>query len=167
MGHTNLNRWEGIGRIARDPELSYTQNQTALCKFAIACGRKFKNANGDQVEHVDFFDIVAWGNLATIISQYQHKGDLIYIEGRLSQEKWVDKDTQKNRSKIAITATGCEFLGGKSGGSAPGPAPAPGQPAGAPAGGSAPDMGGGPPAPSSDPFPGFDEESLGDDEVPF
>ena len=100
-----------VGRLTRDPELSYTSNEMAICKFSIANNR-FKRKD-QQDDEVNYFDIVTWDKLATLCDKFLAKGRQVIVEGRLKQDRFVDKNTGQNRSKIEITATNIQFLGSK------------------------------------------------------
>ena len=109
----DMNSVSIIGRLTRDPELAYTQSQVAVCRFSVANNRI---GAGNQ-EEVNFFDIVTWDKLATTCSQYLRKGRQVGILGRLSQNRFQDKQTGANRSKIEIVALSVQFIGGQDGGS--------------------------------------------------
>lgn len=94
-----------VGRLTRDPELSYTQNNTPMCRFSIA------NNRGNQEGDVNFFDVVAWNKTAEVVHQVVRKGSQVAIEGKLKQNKFVDKATGQNRSVVNIIASSVQFLG--------------------------------------------------------
>jgi single-strand DNA-binding protein len=91
----SLNKVILIGNLTRDPELRYTPNGSAVTGFSIATNRTWKDSTGQQKEEVDFHRIVAWTKLAEICSQYLHKGTKVYIEGRLQNHKYTDKQGQE------------------------------------------------------------------------
>jgi single-strand DNA-binding protein len=84
------------GRLAKDPELRYTNTGLAICKFTLAL-----NHSKDKVS---FIDCTAWNDMAKMISQKKKKGDYLKISGTIRQETWQDKQTGQNKSKISITA---------------------------------------------------------------
>jgi single-strand DNA-binding protein len=102
----DINEWVGAGRLTRDPELSYTKNQTSVCNFSIA-------SNGMKEGEVSFFDVTAWSKTADNVAKFLKKGSQCIIEGRLHQDRFQDKDGQ-NRSKVKIIARIVQFIGGKS-----------------------------------------------------
>ena len=112
----NLNKVMLIGNLTREPELRYTPSGAAVCEFTLAINRKYK----DKEETV-FVGVVAWERKAELIQEYCHKGDPLYVEGRLTQDSWEDKDGNK-RSKTKVTLYDMQFLGSrKSAESAPPP----------------------------------------------
>lgn len=87
-----------IGNLTRDPNLRYTPNNTAVASFGIATNRSWTSAEGgEKQERVDFHNIVAWSKLAEICGQLLHKGDKIYVEGRLQTRDWKGQDGQDRR----------------------------------------------------------------------
>lgn len=91
-----LNKWEGMGRLTRDPELRRTPSGTAVVSFTIAVDRDFKGKNGDQ--ETDFIDIVAWRQTAEFVSKYFTKGRMAVVEGRLQIREYTNKDGQKRKA---------------------------------------------------------------------
>jgi single-strand DNA-binding protein len=94
-----------IGRLTADPEVRYLESGKAIATFSIAITR--------TRDESDFFDVQAWEKTADVVSQYCKKGSQIGIEGRLRQERWQDRETQKPRSKVIVIANRIELLGSK------------------------------------------------------
>lgn len=84
-----------IGRLGQDPEVRYTQSNTAVATLNMATSERYKDANGEFKEKTEWHRVVAWGRLAEICQQYLHKGSLIYIEGPLQTRQWEDNQGQK------------------------------------------------------------------------
>ncbi|MBV8781906.1 MAG: single-stranded DNA-binding protein [Phycisphaerae bacterium] len=101
-----------IGHLARDPELKFLQNQTAVCSFSVATNHKWKTSSGEEREDVTFIDCTAWGKRGEVINQYLKKGNPIFIAGRLRQETWEDKNGGGKRSKHTVVVENFQFLGG-------------------------------------------------------
>lgn len=110
----SLNRCEFIGNLGSDPDVRYTQAGTEVSNFSIACNEKYKNKNGEMVEHTEWVNITAWGKLSEICSKYLHKGDKVYIAGPLKTEKWEDKDGN-TRYTTKVNARELVMLGSKGG----------------------------------------------------
>lgn len=92
----SLNRIDLMGRLARDPEIRYTQKETPVASFSIAVDRDGKDAG------VDFIDIVAWSGTATFAQNYFHKGDPVVVSGRLQMRSWEDKNGNKRVSAEVV-----------------------------------------------------------------
>ena len=99
-----LNKAMLTGRLTREPEYRSTSTGRAVATFSLAVNRRFKGADGQPHEEVDFIDVQAWERQAEFARNYLHKGNAVYVEGRFRQERWQDKDTGANRSKIVIVA---------------------------------------------------------------
>ncbi|MFL5626007.1 MAG: single-stranded DNA-binding protein [Ktedonobacteraceae bacterium] len=81
-----------IGNLGKDPEMNYTPSGLAITKFTLAVNRYKKSPTGERQDETDWFNIVAMEKRAEICNQYLHKGSKVYIEGRLSQRKYTDKN---------------------------------------------------------------------------
>jgi single-strand DNA-binding protein len=108
-----LNKIMLIGNLGRDPEMNYTQNGTALTKFSLAVSRSYKTSSGEKRDETEWFNIVAWDKLAETCNQYLHKGNKVYIEGRLTQRKYTDKEGNQ-RTAVDVIASDMEMLTPKS-----------------------------------------------------
>lgn len=101
-----LNTITIMGRLTRDPELRYTQSQTPVASFTVACERDF--AGQEQEKVTDFIDCVAWRQGGEFVNKYFHKGNMIIVDGRLQSRKWTDKEGNK-RVSWEINAEHCYF----------------------------------------------------------
>lgn len=129
----SLNKAMIIGNLTRDPELRQTSGGQSVCSFGVATNRQWNNAQGEKQEQAEYHNIVAWGRLAEICSQYLQKGRKVYVDGRLQTRDWEGQDGVK-RYRTEIVAENMIMLD-RSGGGAPGggggfdrPAPAAGGP---------------------------------------
>lgn len=97
----DLNKAMLIGRLTRDPEGRTTPSGQNVCSFGLATNRIWTNASGQKQEKVEYHNIVAWGKLADICTQYLQKGRKVYIEGRLQTRDWEGQDgVKRNRTEI-------------------------------------------------------------------
>ncbi len=96
-----------IGNLTRDPQLSYTSGNMAVCEFGIAINEKRKGQ-----EKVHFIDCKAFDKSAEFVNQYFRKGKAIQIIGKLAYSSWVTTDGQK-RSKVEVIANDVSFAGGR------------------------------------------------------
>jgi len=84
-----------IGNLGRDPEIKYTPSGQAVTNFSIATTERYKDKNGEQQERTTWHNIVAWGRQAEIAKEYLAKGSPVYIEGRIDNRSYEDKDGNK------------------------------------------------------------------------
>lgn len=90
-----LNKCIMIGRLTRDPEMSYTQSGIARCRFTLAVERGFTGSDGQK--QVDFIDVVTWRTLAENCNKYLRKGLMTAVVGRLEIRSYEGQDGQKRR----------------------------------------------------------------------
>jgi single-strand DNA-binding protein len=91
-----LNKVMIIGHLGRDPEMRYTPSGRPVTTFSVATSRSWHSADGERHEETEWFNIVAWGSLAEICNQHLHKGQQVYIEGRLQTRRWEDAEGNKH-----------------------------------------------------------------------
>ncbi|HSQ00482.1 MAG TPA: single-stranded DNA-binding protein [Candidatus Dormibacteraeota bacterium] len=133
-----------IGNLGRDPEVRFTPSGRAVAKFSVATTEKWTDQNGQKQEKTEWHNIVVWGKQAETCGQYLAKGRQVFIEGRITNRSYDDKDGNK-KYITEIIARDVRFLGG------------PGQGGGG--GGSVRDTGFSAPAGEDGPPP--------DDDIPF
>ncbi len=93
-----LNKVLIIGRLGRDPEMRYTPSGRPVTTFSVATSRTWNTSEGGRRTETEWFNVVAWSNLAEICKQHLSKGRLVYIEGRLQTRHWEDPDGNKHSS---------------------------------------------------------------------
>lgn len=94
------------GRLVRDAELKYTQGGTAILSFTVASSADYKDT-----KHTNFVDCTLFGKLGEAISQYMTKGKQVSVGGELRQDKWQDRETGQNRSKLGVIVKDLQLLG--------------------------------------------------------
>jgi len=100
-----LNRAVLIGRLTKDPEVTISRREgreRAVARFTIAYNHRYRRGE-EWVEEPHFFDVRAFGKLAQAVGDRYHRGDLVFVEGRLSQDRWETEEGQR-RSRITIIA---------------------------------------------------------------
>jgi single-strand DNA-binding protein len=105
-----LNKVQIIGHLGKDPEMRYTPSGKPVTTFTAAVSRSWNSADGERHSETEWFNIVAWGNLAEICKQYLTKGQQVYIEGRLQTRRWDDKEGLKH-TNVEIVANEMMMLG--------------------------------------------------------
>lgn len=105
-----LNKIMIIGHLGRDPEMRYTPSGRPVTTFTVATSRTWNASDGERHTDTEWFNVVAWGNLAEICKQYLTKGQQVYIEGRLQTRRWDDADGNKH-TNVEIVASEMMILG--------------------------------------------------------
>ena len=104
-----MNKIMLIGNLGRDPEMSYTPNGVAVTKFSLAVSRMERSQSGERQKETDWFNIVAWRQLAETCNTYLRKGNKVFVEGRLLQRKYTDK-TGTERTALDVVINDMEML---------------------------------------------------------
>jgi single-strand DNA-binding protein len=112
MSKGTVNKVIIIGRLGADPEIRYMPNGNAVGNLRIATNDGYKDKDGQYVEQTEWHSVAVFGRNAENAEKYLKKGSLVYIEGRLSTEKWQDKGG-KDRSKTGIKAQEMQLMGDK------------------------------------------------------
>lgn len=131
-----------IGRLGADPEVRYTQSNTAVATLSLATSERYKDANGELQETTEWHRVVAWGRLAEILQQYAKKGSQLYVEGPIQTRAWEDRDGQK-RYTTEIKALTVQLLDSRGESAGGGNAAGAGRPAVGQSSGDDVDFGGG------------------------
>jgi single-strand DNA-binding protein len=142
-----VNRVILVGNLGKDPEVRYTSGGQAVANLRIATSRSWTDKQSNQrKEETEWHDVEVWGKQAEQCGEYLAKGRQVYVEGRLKTDKWQDKQSGQERSKVKVVAETVRFLGGGAGGGrgAGGGARSGPEDQGPPGGFEEPDMGPGP-----------------------
>ncbi|MDD5057488.1 MAG: single-stranded DNA-binding protein [Sideroxydans sp.] len=105
-----------IGRLGKDPETRYMTNGEAVTNVSLATSENYKDKNGEKQERTEWHNLVMYRRLAEIAGEYLKKGSLIYVEGRIQNRKYQDKEG-KDRYISEIVVNEMKMLGSKSGSS--------------------------------------------------
>ncbi len=148
----NVNRVILVGRLGKDPELSYLPSGQSVAKFSMATSRRYKDKSGEWKEETEWHNIVAWAKLGELCAQHLKKGRQAYVEGQIRSHSWEDREGKK-RTAVDIVVDSVVPLGsrGDDGGGEPARSAAP-----APAAKS-----------SSDDFGEPASQEITDDDIPF
>lgn len=91
-----LNKVMLIGNLGRDPEMRYTPSGKPVTSFSVATTRTWVTADGERHEATEWFNVVAWRELAEICHQHLSKGCRVYVEGRLQTRSWETANGQRH-----------------------------------------------------------------------
>jgi single-strand DNA-binding protein len=102
-----------IGNIGQAPEIKSFGNDNKLAKFSVATTETFKNAHGEKEKLTQWHNVVVWGKLASVVEKYMQKGQMIALEGQLTNRSYLDKSGNK-KYITEINANQIQMLGKKS-----------------------------------------------------
>lgn len=97
------------GNLVSDPELKTLANDNHVANFRLALNR-FYLKQGEKQKEVSYIDCEMWGRNAENFVKFMSKGRPALIKGRLRQDVWTDKETDKKRSKLIVVAEEFEFI---------------------------------------------------------
>ncbi len=92
-----------LGRLGKDPEVKYLDNNRAVANFTLATNEVFLDKSGNKVEQTDWHNIEMWDALAKNAEKVLKKGRTVFIEGKIKNDTWVDKEGNK-RTTMRIRA---------------------------------------------------------------
>jgi single-strand DNA-binding protein len=110
----SFNRITIVGYLGRDAELRYTPQGTAVCNFSVATTERRKDRGGEYQDVTTWFNVSLWGGKAEATNQYLSKGKLVYLEGRLTQREYQDRDGN-TRTSLDVNASDLQFIGPRGG----------------------------------------------------
>ncbi len=104
-----------VGRLGKDPEVRNLESGATVANFSMATTETYKDkTTGERKEITEWHNVVLWRGLADIAAKYLHKGDQVYIEGKLRTRSW-EKDNV-TRYTTEILGDNMTLLGSKPGG---------------------------------------------------
>jgi len=116
----SLNKVMLIGNVGAEPEIRTVGSGTKIAKVSLATNRTFNDRSGQQQEKTEWHRLTFWERLADLVEQYVHKGDRLYVEGRIEYSQTEDEKGQP-RYWTDIVVREMVMLGSGSGGPGGGP----------------------------------------------
>lgn len=101
-----------IGNLGKDPEVRHLDNGVKVTRFSLATTESYKDRDGNRKEQTEWHNIVLWRGLAEVAERFLKKGNTIYIEGKIRNRQWEDKEG-KTRYTTEIQADNMTMLGGR------------------------------------------------------
>jgi single-strand DNA-binding protein len=115
-----------VGNLGKDPEVRHLESGVAVASFSLATSESYKDRNsGERKTVTEWHNIVLWRGLAEVAEKYLHKGDQVYIEGRLRTRSWESEQGTKYTTEVIgdnMTMLGSKRSEGGQGAAAPSPA---------------------------------------------
>lgn len=110
----SLNKVMLIGNVGNDPEIRATSGGARVAKLSLATNRSWSGRDGQQQEKTEWHRLTFFGRLVDIVEQWVHKGDRLYVEGRLEYSQTQD-DQGGTKYWTDIVITEMVMLGGSGG----------------------------------------------------
>lgn len=94
-----------IGNLGKDPETRYFDGGGAVTKFSLATNENYQDRNGEWQKRTEWHDVECWNKLAERAEKILAKGMLIYVEGKLKNDTWQDKEGNNRRRTVVNILT--------------------------------------------------------------
>lgn len=107
-----LNKVMLIGNVGGDPEIRSLPSGSKVANFSLATSESYTDRNGQRQTQTEWHRIEMWDGLAGIAEQYVRKGDQIFVEGKIRNEKWTDQNGVE-RSGVRIRGLSMQMLGSR------------------------------------------------------
>ncbi|SFE43198.1 single-stranded DNA-binding protein [Thermoflexibacter ruber] len=112
-----------LGNLGKDPIVRRTENGVAVATFSLATSERYKDKDGNPQEKTEWHNIVLWRGLAEVAEKYLHKGDKVYIEGKLTTRSYEQDGIKKYVTEVVADTMNMLTPKGGSGGSSNIPPP--------------------------------------------
>src|SRR5271167_4617377 len=101
-----------LGNLGKDPEVKYTQGGMAVASFSLATTERAKDKDGNWQDRTEWHNIKAFGRTAEVAGEYLKKGRTVYIEGRIHNDSWDDKETGQKKYRTEVIVNDLIMVGG-------------------------------------------------------
>jgi single-strand DNA-binding protein len=109
----SVNKVTLLGNVGKDPEIRSTPGGTMVANFTLATSDNQKDAQGAWQERTEWHNLVAFKRTAEIVRDYVKKGAKLYIEGKITNRSWDDKESGQKRYKTEILVNDLVLLSGR------------------------------------------------------
>ncbi|MFN3839243.1 MAG: single-stranded DNA-binding protein [Cyclobacteriaceae bacterium] len=90
-----------VGRLGRDPEVRNLESGVSVANFTLATSESYRDrTTGERKETTEWHNIVLWRGLAEVAQKYLHKGDMVYVEGKLRTRSWEKEGVTRYTTEI-------------------------------------------------------------------
>jgi single-strand DNA-binding protein len=143
-----------LGNVGKDPEIRASAGGMTIASFTLATADRAKDASGNWVDKTEWHNLVAFQRTAEIVRDYVKKGTQIFVEGKIQQRSWDDKESGQKRYKTEILVNELSLLGGRPSGEGGG-------------GGYSKSSSGSSSASAPATAPDYADQGITDDDIPF
>ncbi|MEO7030047.1 MAG: single-stranded DNA-binding protein [Acidobacteriaceae bacterium] len=147
-----------LGHVGKDPEIRTTAGGTTVANFTLATADRAKDSTGAWVDKPEWHNLVCYDKLAETARNYIKKGSYLFVEGKITNRSWDDKESGQKRYRTEIIMYDFTFAGSKS-------ADGGGSSSGSYAKSTTAPYGGGSPATPAQ--PDYADQGITDEDIPF
>ncbi len=101
-----------VGNVGKDPDVRHLDSGVTVASFSLATSETYRNKENQKVTNTEWHNIVVWRGLAEVVEKYVKKGDPLYLEGKIRNRSYDDKDGNK-KYITEIIADNMQMLGSK------------------------------------------------------
>ena len=94
-----------VGNLGKDPEMRRLDGGVACVRFTLATSEYYKDKDGNKIEQTEWHNIVMWRVIAESAEKILKKGYTIYLEGKIQNRKWQDKEGQQRNTTEIVAET--------------------------------------------------------------
>jgi single-strand DNA-binding protein len=105
-----------LGNVGKDPEMRSTAGGMTIANFTLATADRIKGADGQYTDRTEWHNLVAFQRTAEIVRDYVKKGTQLFIEGRITNRSWDDKESGAKKYRTEILVNELTLLGKPGGG---------------------------------------------------
>jgi len=98
-----------VGHVGKDPVIQYVKEDVPVARFTLATSETRKDKNGEKITNTEWHNLAVWRGLAKVVEQYVKKGQLLYIEGKLTNRSYEKDGVTKYFTEIVVN--NMEMLG--------------------------------------------------------
>jgi single-strand DNA-binding protein len=102
-----------LGNVGKDPEIRTTAGGMTIASFSLATADRAKDAQGNWVDKPEWHNLVCFDKLAETAKNYVKKGSSLFVEGKITNRSWDDKDTGQKKYRTEIIVNDFTFVGSK------------------------------------------------------
>lgn len=99
-----------VGNLGQEPTLKYTKTNQPYCKFSVATRDSYLDKNKNHKVNTTWHQVIIWSKSAEYIAKTFKTGQIVYVEGKITNSSWTDKDNVKHTSSV-VTAFKVQLLG--------------------------------------------------------
>lgn len=92
-----------LGRVGKDPEVRRLESGSVVANFTLATSETWKDKSGEKKEQTQWHNCTAWGNTAEIAEKYVHKGDLLFVSGKMVYEQYEKDGVRHTVAKVNVS----------------------------------------------------------------